>query len=381
MLRRTQLYTSVRNGLVVAMPVEGVNARCGRVLCDPTPEPEPPADFAVMMLTITASTPGTLTQALYTDGSSPLPAGIVVDWGDGSPVTTTDGVQAFLTHDTVISGAVTLTPSVSLPTDMAAAGNLPLGFAPFAGVVDSFAINDWYDAVQLWATLNSGYGWAGFGSLNMGSVSVPETLPPAWTDLSHFFNGVDDNTFSSNIGNWDTSNVTHMNSMFQASSLNPDISGWDTSSVVDMSSMFLQNAAFNQDISGWDTSSVTNMQGMFWQATSFNQDISGWIVSNVTNTLSMFRGASAFNQDISSWDVSNVTDMSTMFMEALAFNQDISGWDVSSVTIMTGMFDTASTFNQDLSGWCVSLIPAEPSNFDTNANAWVLPQPVWGTCP
>jgi len=48
---------------------------------------------------------------------------------------------------------------------------------------------------------------------------------------------------------------------------------------------------------------------------------------------------------------------------------------------MDTMFGGANNFNQNLSGWCVSLISLEPSNFDTGATSWVLPRPVWGTCP
>ena len=123
---------------------------------------------------------------------------------------------------------------------------------------------------------------------------------------------------------------------------------------------------------------ATILASMFY-GTAFNQDISAWDVSNVTNTRGMFYDA-AFNQDISAWDVSNVTDMGSMFYGA-AFNQDISGWDVSSVTDMRHMFQVAAAFNQDLSPWCVSQFPTKPANFDTGATAWVLPKPVWGTCP
>ena len=36
-----------------------------------------------------------------------------------------------------------------------------------------------------------------------------------------------------------------------------------------------------QDIGNWDTSSVNNMQSMFFDATEFIQDLSGWDVSLV----------------------------------------------------------------------------------------------------
>jgi hypothetical protein len=65
----------------------------------------------------------------------------------------------------------------------------------------------------------------------------------------------------------------------------------------------------------------------------------------------------------------------------MAFNQDIGGWNTSNVDVMYSMFQQATAFNQDLSGWCVTRISSKPSGFDTNASSWVLPRPVWGTCP
>src|SRR5690606_34782662 len=38
-------------------------------------------------------------------------------------------------------------------------------------------------------------------------------------------------------------------------------------------------------------------------------------------------------------------------------------------------------FNQDLSQWCVSNITSLPYEFDSGATNWLLPRPVWGTCP
>jgi surface protein len=154
-----------------------------------------------------------------------------------------------------------------------------------------------------------------------------------------------------------------------------------TSGVTDMSHMFMNARAFNRDISSWDTSNVTNMAGMFFEAEAFNQDIGSWDTSSVTDMSYMFALASAFNQDIGSWDTSSVRDLDQMFFEASAFNQDIGSWDTSSVTLMWSMFFEASAFNQDLSGWCVEGIASAPPRFDDDTSSWVLPRPVWGTCP
>ena len=129
------------------------------------------------------------------------------------------------------------------------------------------------------------------------------------------------------------------------------------------------------------TSSVTDMSYMFNRADTFNQDIGSWDVSSVTDMSWMYFWTGAFNQDIGSWDVSSVTSMQSMFSNAWVFNQDIGSWDVSSVTSMSYMFNFATAFNQDLKGWCVSNITSKPSNFDIGATSWVLPRPVWGTCP
>ena len=41
--------------------------------------------------------------------------------------------------------------------------------------------------------------------------------------------------------------------------------------------------SFNQPIGNWDVSNVTDMNGMFDDADAFNQPIGDWDVSNVTN--------------------------------------------------------------------------------------------------
>ncbi len=236
------------------------------------------------------------------------------------------------------------------------------------------------------------------GDVSTWNVSNVTNMYGVFSDCSNF-NG--------NIGDWDTSSVTKMTAMFtKCRMFNQDLSGWDvsnvtsmywlfaacnnfngnvstwnTSKVTDMIGMFDGAIAFNQDLSGWDVSNVKSMYIMFQNASSFNQDLSTWDVSAVTDMSRMFLGARAFNQDLSNWDVSSVTNMDFMFRNARVFNSDLSNWDVSKVTDMGSMFHGAIAFNQDLSSWCVSNITSRPSYFDSGANQWILPKPVWGTCP
>ena len=51
-------------------------------------------------------------------------------------------------------------------------------------------------------------------------------------------------------------------------------------------------------IGDWNVSNVTNMQHLFENATEFNEDISGWVTSNVTDMSYMFSGARSFNKNI-----------------------------------------------------------------------------------
>ncbi|MGP4716907.1 BspA family leucine-rich repeat surface protein [Psychrobacter sp. T6-6] len=74
-------------------------------------------------------------------------------------------------------------------------------------------------------------------------------------------------------------------------------------------------------------------------------------------------------------------DISYLFFRANLFNQDISMWDVSHVINMNSMLQQAGMFNQDLSNWCTPNLPFGAEYFDKGADAWVLPRPVWGTCP
>ncbi|MCF1750882.1 BspA family leucine-rich repeat surface protein [Mariniradius sediminis] len=135
---------------------------------------------------------------------------------------------------------------------------------------------------------------------------------------------------------------------------------------------FLRQLLRNVDKSKLCTSLVTDMSYLFY-GVSTDQPIGNWDVSNVTSMKGMFAGY--FSEYVGDpWGNDNSPE------HWIFFNQPIGEWDVSQVTNMDSMFYDNKGFNQDLSEWCVAKIPTIPKDF-ANSGAWLLPKPVWGTCP
>ena len=87
------------------------------------------------------------------------------------------------------------------------------------------------------------------------------------------------------LNNWDVSNVTDMGGMFMyASSFNQPLNKWNVSKVKYMYDMFYdarkQRVVTKYgEIRNWDVSNVTNMESMFDAARSFNQPLNNWNVA------------------------------------------------------------------------------------------------------
>lgn len=127
---------------------------------------------------------------------------------------------------------------------------------------------------------------------------------------------------------------------------------------------------------------IHNMREMFNGNSTFNDpDINLWDVSTVGDFTKAFMNATAFSQSLSSWDMSGASSFNSTFRYATNFNGAIGNWSVGSANNLSYMFDGCVSFNQDLSGWCVLTSTSEPSAFSRGTTAWVLPKPVWGTCP
>ena len=169
------------------------------------------------------------------------------------------------------------------------------------------------------------------------------------------------NILDLDLSNFDTSNVTDMNGMFQGMSnlTTLNLSNFDTSKVTNMESMFSHMFSLTSlDLSNFDTSKVTNMGGMFvamHSPTSLN--LSNFDTSKVTDMSFMFFNMSNLTSlNLSNFDTSKVTDMSYMFsgMSNLT-TLDLSNFDTSKVTDMGLMFGNMS-----------NLITLDLSNFDTS---------------
>ena len=161
--------------------------------------------------------------------------------------------------------------------------------------------------------------------------------------------------------NFNTSNVTSMNSMFKNSELTElDLSNFDTSAVTDMSYMFYGNFGFTSlDLSNFDTSSVTNMSHMFEDFhTQTSLDLSNFNNSAVTDMSYMFyRFGNITTLDFSTFNTSSVTNMESMFKDCHSIKSlDLSNFDTSSVTNMESMFDN-----------CQNITTLDLSNFDTSS--------------
>jgi len=153
----------------------------------------------------------------------------------------------------------------------------------------------------------------------------------------------------------DISLVTSLAGCFQSCTNLTNASGsigdWNTSSVTDMSSMFYLATSFNKPLN-FDTANVTTMYFMFKQATNFNSAINFTNTSLVSNMGYMFDLATSFNQPLT-FNTASVTNMSYMFQLASAFNSTLT-FNTANVTNMRSMFDNATNFNQDISSFNVA---------------------------
>ena len=140
----------------------------------------------------------------------------------------------------------------------------------------------------------------------------------------------------------DTSAITDMSFLFLNINViidNIDVSNWNVSNVTNMEGLFNNCKKFNCDLNKWDVSNVKDMSYMFYNCGNFDCDLSNWDVSNVTNMYTMFEGCSKFKgKGLENWNVSKVESISYMFFDCINFDCDLSNWNVNNVKNMKRMF-------------------------------------------
>lgn len=85
-----------------------------------------------------------------------------------------------------------------------------------------------------------------------------------------------------------------MGEMFYGSKISCELNNWNVSNVTNMERMFQNTAIFNKDIGNWDVSNVASMGYMFTNSAIFNQDLSSWEVSSVLNCFEFSRLANSW---------------------------------------------------------------------------------------
>ena len=140
----------------------------------------------------------------------------------------------------------------------------------------------------------------------------------------------------------DTSAITDMSFLFLNINViidNIDLSNWDVSNVTTMEGLFNNCKKFNCDLSKWDVSNVKDMSYMFYNCGNFDCDLSKWDVSKVENMYTMFEGCSKFKgKGLENWNVSKVENISYMFFDCINFDCNLSNWNVNNVKNMERMF-------------------------------------------
>ena len=199
-------------------------------------------------------------------------------------------------------------------------------------------------------------------------------------------------------GDFDTSHVTNMSSMFRGclSLETLDLSSFDTSNVTDMSEMFLTCQKLQTlNISSFKTGSVTDMSGMFSSCFVLkNLDLGGFDTGNVTDVTNMFyQFKNLKDVDFSNFNTEDITCMQRMFyaagwssdetessdnsekiLDLSSFNtksaKDMSYmfYDLDDVTqIKMDKFDTSNvTDMSNMFGSCEALKELDLSNFDVS---------------
>ena len=104
------------------------------------------------------------------------------------------------------------------------------------------------------------------------------------TNISYMFRNINDTGGNIDVSSWDTSNVIQSQYTFAFNpNSSPDLTSWDVSSMENIQSM-LQGTSFNSDIKQWNISNVTNANNIFNNALQFNIELDKWNASKICHS-------------------------------------------------------------------------------------------------
>ncbi len=183
-------------------------------------------------------------------------------------------------------------------------------------------------------------------------------------DMSYMFNNTN-LTDLVTLENWDTRNVTNMNSLFSNILSLTTLEGlkrWNTSKVTDLSWTFKNTSISSlKGLENWDVSSVTTLLATFQDNPNLTsvEELANWDTSNVKNIDQLFlKTALEDLHGLENWDVSKVTGFINVFanIQTLKSIEALKNWDTSNTTYMTYLFWMNSSLKKlkGLEDWDVS---------------------------
>jgi len=228
-------------------------------------------------------------------------------------------------------------------------------------------------------SMNSMFLNSGFTSLEIGNWDTGNV-----TNMSQIFYG--SKATSINLQHWDLSNVTDLSSGFVGVVANLYLNSLDTGQVTSMRSLF-QNSRITfmpgADITSINTSNVKDMAYMYYNATLTTTGevlFEYYDTSNVTDMTYMFANFTGNAPNVSGFNTSNVTSMRAMFYGYSPSILDVSGFDTSNVTDMSMMFASVKNLTRlDLSNWDVSNVVNMQQLFHNTSNMTHLDVSTWKT--
>ena len=260
-------------------------------------------------------------------------------------------------------------------------------FSSCSSLTDITGIANWDTArVTTMRSIFSGTNIANVDALSSGKNGNPNIWNTGnVTSMIGAFKDCLSLTNITGLSNWDTANVTNIDSMFAFTKItnldalasgknnNPNI--WNTGNVTGMNDVF-NNCSSLTDITGlsnWNTIKVTSMYEMFQStkitdldalASGKNNNPNIWNTGNVTNMSYMFSDCASLTDitGLSYWDTAKVTSISYMFrrtkitnLYALAAgkNNNPNIWNTGSIQTMNSTFEDCSSLTDivGLSNW------------------------------